>query len=145
MISSHPLPKNYLFDETLDFASHYIETTTDERIIIKHTKKTDLYSNNMPCRKIRPDVDVRMGSLDGAETCELVGLFLLSELTYLDVNVGLYRDGGLDTCTKTPKQVETIKKEMCKVFKKSSLQILKPIKKSCRSPRHHIGFKNSHL
>ena len=64
-----------------------------------------------------------MGSFDGAETCELVGLFLLSQLTHLDVNVGLYRYDGLATCTKTPKQVEAIKKEMCKIFKRNSLQI----------------------
>ena len=77
----------------------------------------------MPWRKIKSDLDVTMGSFDGAETCELVGLFLLSQLTHLDVNVGLYRDDGLATCTKTPKQVETIKKEMCKIFKRNSLQI----------------------
>ena len=52
------------------------------------------------------------GYFDGAETCELVGLFLLSQLTHLDVNDGLYRDDRLATCTKSPKQVETIKKEM---------------------------------
>ena len=61
-----------------------------------------------------------MGSFDGAETGKLVGLFLLS---HLDVNVGLYRDDGLVTCTKTPKQVEAIKKEMRRIFKKHNLQI----------------------
>ena len=62
-----------------------------------------------------------MGNFDGAETCELVGLFLLPQLTHLDVNVGLYRDDGLATCTKTPKQVEAIKKVMCKILKHNSL------------------------
>ena len=47
----------------------------------------------------------------------------MSQLTHLDVNVGLYRDDGLATCTKSPEQVETIKKEMCKIFKHNSLQI----------------------
>ena len=64
-----------------------------------------------------------LSNCDGAETCELVGQFLLSQLTHLDVNVGLYRDDGLAICTKTPKQVEAIKKEMCKLFKHNSLQI----------------------
>ena len=79
----------------------------------------------MPWRKIRSDFDVTMGSFDGAETCELVGLFLLSQLTHLDVNVGCYRDDGLATCTKSPKQVEATKKkkEMCKIFKHNNLQI----------------------
>ena len=87
------------------------------------THKTTLYNNNMPWRKIRSDFDVTMGSFNGTETCELVGLFLLSQLTHLDVNVGLYRDDGLETCTKSPKQVEAIKKEMCKIFIHNSLQI----------------------
>ena len=77
----------------------------------------------MPWRKIRSDFDVTMGSFDGAETCELAGLFLLSQLTHLGVNVGLYRDDRLATCTKSPKQVEAIKKEMRKIFKHNSLQI----------------------
>ena len=63
------------------------------------------------------------GYFDGAGTCELVGLFLLSQLTHLDANVGLYRDDQLATCTKSSKQVETIKKEMWKIFKHNSLQI----------------------
>ena len=58
-----------------------------------------------------------MGSFVGAETCELVELFLLSLLTYLDINVRLYRDDALAICTKTPMQVEAIKKEICKIFK----------------------------
>ena len=67
-----------VFYKALDFAFQYIEITNDKRVIIKHTKKITLYSNNMPWRKIRSDVGVTMGSFDGAETCELVGLFLLS-------------------------------------------------------------------
>ena len=35
-----------------------------------------------------------MGSYDGAETSELVGSFLLSQLQNLDINIGLYRDDG---------------------------------------------------
>ena len=88
----------------------------------------------MPWRKIRSDFDVTMGSLDVAKTCELVGpqnkeyslwvgLLPLSQLTHLDDNVGLYRDDGLANCTKTPKQVEAIKEEVCKIFKHNSLQI----------------------
>ena len=66
----------------------------------------------MPWRKMRSDFEVTMRSFDGAETCELVGLFLLSQLTHLDVNVGIYSVDGLATCTKSPKQVETIKRNV---------------------------------
>ena len=41
--------------------------------------------------------DVTMGSYDGAELCELVGLYLLDLLTkeFGKQNIGLYRDDGL--------------------------------------------------
>ena len=39
--------------------------------------------------------DVTMDSYIGAETCELVGSLLLSQLQDLDMNIGLYRDDGL--------------------------------------------------
>ena len=99
----------------------------------------------MPWRKIRSDFDGTMGSFNGAETCELVGLFLLSQLTHLDVNVGLYRDDGLATCTKSPKQVQAIKKEMCKIFKHNSLQITiyKPYKKP-NSNLRYVHKQNNH-
>ena len=46
-------------------------------------------------KKTDPDFDVSMGSLDSAEVCELVGLFLLSKLERLipKDQIGLYRDG----------------------------------------------------
>ena len=40
-----------------------------------------------------------MGSLDGAELCELTGLFMLNELSksFIKEDVGIYRDDGLST------------------------------------------------
>ena len=64
-----------------------------------------------------------MGSFDGAETCELVGLFLLSQLSHLGMDVELYRVDGLATCAKIPKQGGSVKKQMCKIFKHHNLRI----------------------
>ena len=54
-----------------------------------------------------------MGSYDGAEVCELVGLFLLNKLavTFGKVNVGLYRDDGLLILIEAPGVVRLIKQE----------------------------------
>ena len=41
------------------------------------------------------EFDVGQGSYDGAEACELVGLYILSKLEKLNINIGLYRDDGL--------------------------------------------------
>ena len=64
-----------------------------------------------------------MGSYDSAETCDLVGLYLLSKLQHLKVNLGLYRDDGLGVCALTNRQVDIIKKEICKIFEKHNLRI----------------------
>ena len=86
-----------------------------------------LYSKRNPwTKKGEKSFDVAMGSFDGAECCELVGLFLLSKLKDLDknMNVGLYRDDGLINCSNlTPRQVELLKKKICLVFKKYNLRI----------------------
>ena len=60
-----------------------------------------------------------MGSYDGAEVCELVGLYILNKIsTTVDkCNVGLYRDDGLAVIHgATPAQNERTKKQLCKVF-----------------------------
>ena len=51
-----------------------------------------------------------MGSYDGAETCELIGTYMLSLITSkFKGEVGLYRDDGLAVCKATPKEIEKTK------------------------------------
>ena len=65
-----------------------------------------------------------MGSFNGAETCELVGCFLLSLLTKkYSQNISLYRDDGLAAFNGTPQEIEKIKKGICKVFRDNDLKI----------------------
>ena len=55
------------------------------------------YNGDLWVKQDDQDFDVAMGSYDGAEVCELVGIFLLFELNSLiDISThGLYRDDGL--------------------------------------------------
>ena len=68
-----------------------------------------------------------MGSYDGAEVCELSGIFMLS-LTgnkYNPNNIGLYRDDGLAVFKNTSgPQSEKIKKTFQKMFKNKGLDII---------------------
>ena len=64
-----------------------------------------------------------MGSYDGAEMCELVGLYLLSQLQNLNINLGLYRDDGLAVTNQTPREAEMTKKKLCIIFKDNDLRI----------------------
>ena len=67
--------------------------------------------------------DVAMGSYDGAETCDIVGLLILSELRKLDIDGGLFRDDGMGASSLPPNQLEDLKKEICSVFRQLGLSI----------------------
>ena len=120
----YPSISQDLLIKALDFASDYDNITTDERNIIIHAKSSILIHNHQPWQKKgNTTFDVTMGSYDGAETCELVGNFLLSQLQDLNVNVGLYRDDGLAITDATPRDAENIKKEICRIFNNNGLRI----------------------
>ena len=55
---------------------------------------------------------VTMGSFDGAETCELVGSMILTQLSQLYGNsIGLNSDDGLAIFNETSRKIEIIKKK----------------------------------
>ena len=96
------------------------------RHIILHAKKSLLYDSGESWGKKASSnlFDVTMGSYDGAETCELVGAFLLHNIKEKYGNsFGLYRDDGLGISNASPRQVEMIKKDLCKIFNKYGLKI----------------------
>jgi hypothetical protein len=116
----------YIYTETLTFASQFDKITPEEKAIIIQAKSSILFSENTSwCKKSCNSLfDVTMESFDGAETCELVGSYLLSKLVPLyGNNIGLYRDDGLGTFNKSPKEIEKIKKEICRVFSEHNLKI----------------------
>ena len=59
-------------------------------------RKAMLYLDGQPWAKKGGDIfDVGMGFFDGAEVCEVVGLFMLEEIRKeLKINCGIYRDDG---------------------------------------------------
>ena len=67
-----------------------------------------------------------MGSLDGAETCELVGLYLLNSLRkeIAQENVGLYRDDGLIIVKNANGHtLDSLRKRIIRIFKNEGLKI----------------------
>ena len=67
-----------------------------------------------------------MGSFDGAEICELVGLFILNKLTNIipTKDLGLYRDDGLAVLrNKSGPEMERTRKNIIKAFKEIELNI----------------------
>ena len=86
-----------------------------------------LFNNgNAWIKKDNSSFDVTMGSYDGAEVCELVGLFILNGLgnTYGKENIGLYRDDGLAVFKNiTGPQADRIRKDITRHFKTHGLNI----------------------
>ena len=71
--------------------------------------------------------DVSMGAYDGAEVCELIGIFMLPLLNkHINKNhIGLYRNDGLATLKNTSgPDAEKLKKKNQKLFKEKDLDII---------------------
>ena len=66
--------------------------------------------------------DVTMGSYDGAETCELIGVYVLSLIApkFKD-EVELYRDDGIAVCNATQRQIGKTKQKVSIVFRSNGL------------------------
>ena len=70
--------------------------------------------------------DVTMGSYDGAEVCELIGIYIQSLLTNIlsKDNMGLYRGDGLFILREINKQqTDKIRKEIISIFKNINFKI----------------------
>ena len=76
-------------------------------------------------KKERIFFDVAQGGFDSAEVCDIVGLFLLSEIRKLklNANLGKFRDDGLGVSSATPRQMEQMKKKICEVYRRHGLSI----------------------
>ena len=62
-----------------------------------------------------------MGSFNGAEICDFVGLFLLNELNISNIfnnnEFGWYRDGGIGILrSKSPRKTKNLTKSLIKLF-----------------------------
>ena len=95
--------------------------------IINCARKSLLFhEGNARVKKGNPLFDVTMGSYDGAEVWNLVGLYLLGKLTPLigTKHVGCYRDDGLAVIHQAngPK-MDKIRKDIIALFKSQRLSI----------------------
>ena len=123
-----PLTEEIL-KKSLDFAQSLTELNESEIEIIQQARNSVLFQkNNIWIKKSASHdkpFDVAMGSFDGAEICELVGLFILSILTkrFGKNCIGIYRDDGLAIIPNAngPKS-EKARKDVTKLFKNHNLK-----------------------
>ena len=127
VVSFYPSISKNLFEKALNFAKTMSEVTDDELKIMEHSRNSLLISpDGSTWSKKNGMFDVTMGSFDGAETCELVGLFLLYKIIgFIPIEkVGLYRDDGLIILDNPDgPSVERIRKKLHAVFQAEGLKI----------------------
>ena len=129
IVEYYPSITENLLEETLTWAKNFTDISEVEHDTIMHARKTLLFDNSERpwMKKSCPNAfDVAMGAFDGAEICELVGLFILNELeSNLGAeSVGLYRDDGLAVLRKCSGcSADRKRKRIIKLFKKFGLRI----------------------
>ena len=102
IVAFYPSITPELLNKSINFAKSIVRLTEEEENILKHARMSFLFLGGEPWIKkgTNGNFDVPMGSYDGAEVCELVGLYLLNKLTagsapFNRGELGLYRDDGL--------------------------------------------------
>ena len=84
-----------LIHKSIEHAAQYIHISEEDKILLFHTSKSLLYAKGQAwVKKGNSTFDNGTGSFDGAEKCEVVGLFLLSMLQQIGIDVGLLRQSG---------------------------------------------------
>ena len=126
--SFYPSITEPLLSKAILFAKNFTTIRDKDIDIIIQCRKSLLFDKETAwTKKNHSDMfDVTMGSFDGAEVCELIGLFLLNNLSekYGKNNVGLYRDDGLVLLRNANgPQSERTRKDITPEFKKQGLNI----------------------
>ena len=127
IVEFYPSISCKLLTDALNFARKYTDIDEDTQNVIMHARKSLLFNKDeLWVKKDNPTFDVTMGSYDGAEVCELVGLFLLDTIKKEceGLELGLYRDDGLGTTKKlSGPQSEKLRKKLFQIFKLCGLRI----------------------
>ena len=124
----YPSISQNLLQKALEFAKSKVEISKEEEDIIYHSRKSLLFNNDQAWMKKGGELfDVTMGAYDGAEVCELIGIFMLDiiQTKFKKHNFGLYRDDGLAVSKNiSGPQSERLKKDLQVTFKKFGLDLV---------------------
>lgn len=127
IVNFYPSISEQLLDDAINWSKQFTTISENDIKIIKHARKSLLFNNGKTWTKQNSlnSFDVTMGSYDGAEICELVGLFFLSTLENRFGNqIGLYRDDGLAAITTTSGRLaDKARKDLIQIFANFGLKI----------------------
>ena len=98
IVDFYPFITEDLLTKSLEFAQSYVEVDERTANIIMHCRQSILFSNSSAwSKKSSLQFHAAMGSIDGAEMCELVGLYMLYHLSPVigdKMNIGLCKNDG---------------------------------------------------
>ena len=126
IVDFYPSISQELFEKTIVFAEKYVVITETEKNILMNARKSVLHSDDAVWTKKSGLFDVTMGSFDGAQISDLVGLYILHKVKndIPSLNFALYRDDGIAYHKKMrPQFVDKIRKKLHKVFGELNLKI----------------------
>jgi hypothetical protein len=128
IVDFYPSITENLLMDAINYAAQHTDVSDKDIEIIMHARKSLLFNKDEPWIKKTNDstFDVTMGSYDGAEACELVGLYILPTLQDIlpDSSVGLYRDDGLGALHNLSAQaLDRKRKDVIEHFRKIGLKI----------------------
>ena len=127
IVEFYPSISKNLLLQAIEFAKSltYVPQTVID--VILHCRKSFLSeSGNIWIKKDEFDFDVAMDSYDGAEICELIGLYVLHLLKkqFGSDCFGLHRDDGLGYLKNlSGPESEKCRKKLIKIFNKCDLMI----------------------
>ena len=125
IVDYYPSITANLLDQALDWAAGVVPISQEDRALFHHTKNSLLWHDGSTwVKKGEQNFDVAQGSFDGAETTDLVGLFILDKLKELEeLNSGLYRDDMLAVTELQAKEAEKLKQKISNIFKAYGLTV----------------------
>lgn len=128
IVDTYPSISSDLPLTALSWAKTFTNITRQESDAIMHARQSLLFNNDKPWakRNSSSNFDVTMGSYDGAEVCELIGLYILTKLEKRlnQGSIGLYRDDGLAVFKNvTARTANKVKNEITQVFSSFGLKI----------------------
>ena len=128
IVEFYPSITQELLEKVIRWAKTITTVTDEQESIIYHARKALLFHGGTSWVKRNNNsmFDVTMGSFDGAEICDLVGLFLLQDLAKNlgKKHVGLYRDDGLAIIQSKNARLEgKVGKDIHEIFKAHGLRI----------------------
>ena len=130
IVSFYPSISENLLRRAMEWAGTLTTITQEDKDIIFACKESVLYSNSSPwVKREGEEFDVTMGSYDGAESTDLVGLFLLHQLKHLPVNCGLYRDDGLAVSSLTNRLTEKLWQQIKQIYEDNGLKVTAEVNK----------------